>query len=82
MEKANWITLQYFLSMKWKSWTGEIYNTSCPQCGKVELENSTVFHVHQVEKFDWSSLLHFMSMKWKCLTREIYIISYPPSRKL
>ena len=49
VEKVNWRTVQYFLPTKWKSLTGEIYDTSCTESAKVGVENSTVFHVHEVE---------------------------------
>ena len=49
VEKVNWRTVQNFLPTKWKSLTGEIYDTSCTESAKVGVENSTVFHVHEVE---------------------------------
>ena len=32
---------------------GELYNVSFPQSEKVELEISTISHVHEVETFNW-----------------------------
>ena len=64
VEKFNCRTLEYFMSTIWKSLTGELYGISCPQSGKVKLENSAIFHVNEVEKF-----------KWKTLTGKLYEIS-------
>ena len=50
--------------------------------GRVSLEISTIFHVHEVKKCKWRILLHFMSKKWKSVTRELYNILCTPSGKL
>ena len=91
MEKFNWGTLRYFMSTKLKSLTGKLYDISCPQSGKRYLQNSTIFHfhqvekfnwrtqaifhVHEVEKFSWGTLLYFMFTNSKSLTEEICDIS-------
>ena len=60
--KFNSRALWYFTSTKWKSLTGKFGDISCPRSGKVYLENSTTFHVHEMESFSWETLLYFMSI--------------------
>ena len=93
-ENFSWRTLLYFMSTKlksltgelydisWKYLTGELYCISYPQSGKFWLENSTVFHVHEVEKIHWRDVQYFMSTKWKTLAGELYDISCPRSGKV
>ena len=66
------IILQAFVC----SLTVELYDISCPGSGKVQLKNSTKFHVHEVGSFSSRTLPYFMSTKWKSLTGEIYYISH------
>ena len=54
------------MSTKWKILTGEPYVISCPRSAKLYLENSTIFHVHEVEN----------------LTGELFDISYTRSVKV
>ena len=56
VEKWKWGTQQYFMCMKWKSLTGKPYDISCPLIGKIQLENSIIFHVHEVEKLNRRAL--------------------------
>ena len=49
VEKFNWRTVRYFMFTKYKSVTGDIYDTLCPQSGK----------------FNWTALSYSMSTKWK-----------------
>ena len=56
VESFSWRTLLYFMSTKWKSFTGEIYYIPWPRIGKVLLERSAMLHIHQVEKFTWGTL--------------------------
>ena len=61
---------------QWKSLTGELYDTLCLRSGKVELDNSKIFHFYEVGKFNWRTLRYFMSTKWKSLTGELCEISF------
>ena len=79
MRKFSWGTQRYFMSWKWKSVTGELYDISYHEVEKIKLEISTIFHFNEVEKFNRKSLRYFMSTKWKSLIEELYDISCPRS---
>ena len=68
--------------MKWKSLTKELFDISCPRNGKIKLENSTTFHVHEVKTFSWGTLLYFMYTQWKSLTATLNDIPRPQSGKI
>ena len=82
------------MSTKWKILTGQLDDISCQQIGKLRLESSTIYHVHEVASFIWITLLtltlkfywldlqYFMSTKWKRLTEEHCYISCPRSGKV
>ena len=57
--------LRRFISTKWKNLTGQLYAVPCSGSGYNNLENSTIFHVHEVEKFNWITLWYLTSKKWK-----------------
>ena len=64
-EIINGRVLRYFMSTEWKSFAPELSYISCPRSGKVLLESSTIFHVHEAENINWRTLRYFMSTKWK-----------------
>ena len=70
------------MSTKWKTLAEELYDTSCPGSGKVNLENSAIFHVQEVEKFNWIDVRYLMSTKSKSITGGFYDISRPRSGKV
>ena len=67
----NWRNLRYIISTKWNRLTGEHEDISCPRTGKHWLENSAIFHAHEMEKFNQRDLRHFMSTKYTILTGEL-----------
>ena len=60
------------MSTKWERVTGKLYYFSCSQSEKVQLQNSTILPVYEVEKFNWTTLWYFMPKKWKPLAGELY----------
>ena len=60
----------------------ELDDNSCPWSRKVQLKNSTKFHVREMESFSRRTLLYFMSTNWKSFTGEICDAAYPPSGKV
>ena len=66
---------------KWESLTAKLYDISCSRNGKFYQQNSTIFHVCEVEKFNWRDLRYFMSSKWKRLTGQLDDNSCPQSEK-
>ena len=71
VEKFNWRTVRYFMFTKYKSVTGDIYDTLCSQSGKFYVEKSIIFSFHEVEKLYWGTVRYFMSTKWKRLNGEL-----------